>query len=90
MIVFIDFFTKWTEIYPAPNHTRERVIHFLVDEWIKHNGCPAVIHTDNGPELVSYMIRNCYKMNGIKQVLSTAYHSQSLGVVERVNGLNLL
>ena len=33
------------------------------------------------------MIRNCYKTNRIKQVLSKTYHSQSLGVVGRVNGI---
>ena len=89
MVVFIDFFTKWVEIYPAQNHTARTIVKLLCHGWIRHNGVPEIIHTDNGPELVDHMMEEAHRSLEIKGVLSTAYHSQSLGVVERLNGTTI-
>ena len=92
MVVIVDFFTKYVHIYPCPNHKALTVLRCLSDGWIAEHGVPAVIHTDNGPELVGQILSQAYRFAGISRVLSTAYHAQSLGTVERVNGtvVNLL
>ena len=85
MIVLIDFFTKYMKVFAKRDHTAKTVI-WCIKDWVSDNGVPQLIHTDNGPELIGTMLQEYKRDQGIATILSTAYHSQSLGVVERVNG----
>ena len=48
ILVVSDYFTKLTELYPLPNIKASTVADYLFRGWIKHYGCPRVIHSDQG------------------------------------------
>ena len=53
IVVVCDYFTKWVEAYPVPNHTALTVADKLVTEFISSFGVPLEIHTDQGREFES-------------------------------------
>jgi hypothetical protein len=57
---------------------------FYRDVWKLH-GLPLEVRSDRGPQFASEFKRELYRLLGIKQSLSTAYHPQTDGQTERVN-----
>jgi hypothetical protein len=84
VLVIQDYFSKWVEIYPIPNHTAETVAKCVVN-YICHYGCPERLHSDRGTELTSYLFRNLCKLFNIKKTYTTSYCPWSDGGVERMN-----
>ena len=81
LIVLCDYFTKWSEAYPVPNHTALTV----VNEYISRFGVPKQIHSDQGREFESELfLVLCVKL-GIQKTRTTTYRPQSYGLVERNN-----
>ena len=64
----------------------------LVNEFICRLGVPDTIHTDQGRNFESKLIKELCQMLGIKKTRTTPYHPQSDGMVERFNRtlLNML
>ena len=83
-IVFMDYLTKWPEVFPVPNQTAETIARALV-EVISHHGVPAKLLSDRGASFLSDVLQEVYKLLGIKKVNTSAYHPQSDGLVERFN-----
>ena len=82
ILVFIDHFTKWPVIIPAPAITAEHFVKYFHDYWVTQFGCPRRLLTDGGPQFVADITREfCSKYN-IDKTVSTAYHPQSNGVAE--------
>ena len=46
-------------------------------------GCPRIIHTDQGSNFLSQIMKIFCQISKIRQVRSTAFHPQSLGALER-------
>jgi hypothetical protein len=85
IIVAMDYLTKWPEAKPVPAATAEQVATFLYDDIIGRHGCPAKILSDRGTHFKNQMIAHLLKKFQIKQLLSTPYHPQTNGLVERFN-----
>ena len=83
-IVFMDYLTKWPEVFPVPNQTAETIARALV-EVISRHGVPAKLLSDRGANFLSDILQEVYKLLGIKKVNTSAYHPQSDGLVERFN-----
>ena len=83
-IVFMDYLTKWPEVFPVPNQTAETIAQALV-EVISRHGVPAKLLSDRGANFLSDILQEVYKLLGIKKVNTSAYHPQSDGLVERFN-----
>ena len=85
ILVVSDYFTKWTQAIPLPDHTALTVADALVVEVFLKFGTPRLIHSDQGAEFQSELIRELCRILEIKQTRTAPYHPQSDGQVERFN-----
>eukprot|EP00731_Ephydatia_muelleri_P028382 Em0020g26a len=92
ILVIADYFTKWSEAYPIPNMEAITVAKCLVNEFICRFGVPEQLHSDQGRNFESKVIKNICDLLQIRKTRTSPYHSQSDGLVERFNRtlLNLL
>lgn len=81
LITYIDHFSRWCEAYPVPEIGSKDVARTLLD-FTSRFGCPAVILTDKGTNLISESMQSLYRSLGIKKVQTTAYHPQGNGMLE--------
>ena len=85
VVVVCDYFTKWVEAYPVPNHTALTVADKLVTKFISRFGIPLEIHTDQGREFESNLFSRLAELLQIKKTRTAPYRTQSDGLVERFN-----
>jgi transposase InsO family protein len=85
IIVAIDYFTKWPEAKAVPEATASQVVQFIYEEIICRHGCPMKILTDRGTHFNNQMVNELMSKFEIKHLLSTPYHPQTNGLVERFN-----
>lgn len=85
ILVVSDYFSKWVEAYSMPDQTTETVTGIFVREWIARYGCPTYLHTDNGANLESAIMKSVCELLGIVKTHTVSRHPQSDGQVERFN-----
>src|SRR5687767_10116256 len=85
IIVAIDYLTKWTEAKALKEATAEKTVEFIYKEIICRYGCPKVILTDRGTHFKNKMVQDLCEKFEIKHKLSSPYHPQTNGLVERMN-----
>merc|ERR1711893_224186 len=85
ILVVMDYFTKWVEIFPMRDQTAETVAAVLVDEVFSRMGCPIELHSDQGSNFKSKLMTEVYRLMGIKKTQTTPYHPRGDGMVERMN-----
>jgi hypothetical protein len=85
VLVISDYFTKWTEAFALPNHQAMTVADVLVTEIFLRFGVPMVLHTDQGPEFRSDLMKGISELLEIRMSKTAPYHAQSDGQVERFN-----
>ena len=81
-IVFMDYLTKWPEVFPAKDQSAYTITKTLVEKVIPRHGVPAQLLSDRG---AAELLAEVYRLMGMKKVNSTAYHPQTNGLVERFN-----
>ena len=64
----MDYFTKWVEAYPAADQTAETIVHLLVDNIVCCHGVPAELLFDQGPNLLSELMRQTCAALGMSKV----------------------
>ena len=84
LLVLQDYFTKWAEAIPMPNQTAECIAGILIDLFSRF-GIPEILHSDQGANFESTMIRRVCAAFGVLKSRTTAYHPQGDGMVERFN-----
>ena len=84
LLVVQDYFTKWVEAIPLPDQTAARITGELVKLFTTY-GCPDILHSDQGRNFESTILRSTLKELGILKSRTTAYHPQGDGMVERFN-----
>jgi len=85
VIVVGDYFTKWMEAYPVPNHKAETVATTLVDNFFCRFGIPQSLHSDQGRDFESKLFQEMCQLLDIDKTRTTPWHPQSDGMVERFN-----
>ena len=75
-----------------PNMEAITVARIFVNEFICRFGVPEQLHTDQGRNFESALLKEICKLLGITKTRTTPYHPQSNGMIERFNGtiLNML
>lgn len=85
IVVATEYLTKWPEARAIPNAKAVSVVSFFYEDIICRHGCPKEILTDRGTHFVNEMLNSLCDKFGVKHKLSTAYHPQTNGLVERFN-----
>jgi hypothetical protein len=85
IVVATDYLTKWPEARAIPDQKASTVSAFFYEDIICRHGCPKELLTDRGSHFVNEILRSLCQELGVKHKLSTSYHPQTNGLVERFN-----
>lgn len=84
MCVVMDYFSKWPEAKPIRKKNAEEVAQFLY-ELICRFGCVNIQINDQGREFCNQVASELHGLTGVHQRVTSAYHPQANGLVERAN-----
>ena len=92
ILVVANYFTCWAEAFPLPNQEADTVAAKLVDEVFLRFSVPEQLHSDQGRQFESQLIKEVCKLLKVEKTRTTPYHPQGDGLVERFNQtlLNML
>ena len=79
-----DYFSKWPEAKAIPTKEARHVAEFLYTLFMRHGFCPCVI-SDQGREFCNQITDCLFELTGTEHRVTSAYHPQSNGLVERFN-----
>ena len=85
VLVAADYFTKWVEVYAIPNQEAITVAKKLTDEMFCRFSPPEQLHSDQGRQFESELMKEICKLLNIRKTQTTPYHPQCDGLVERFN-----
>ena len=85
IVVVIDYFTKWPEAFALPNQEASTIARALIDGFFSRFGVPLELHSDQGRNFESNLLRECCELLGIRKTRTTPLHPESDGMVERFN-----
>ena len=85
LLTIVDRSTRWLEAIPLQSTTATAVADALVSGWIARFGVPAELTSDRGVQFSSEVWAILMSRLGIRHHLTTAYHPQSNGMVERTH-----
>lgn len=84
IIVAVEYYTRWVEAWAVPDRTAKTTAKFLMEEVIARFGRPEELITDNGSEFQGPFHRLMRKWDIVHR-LTSPYHPQANGLVERTN-----
>ena len=85
ILMLVDQFTKWLECWPLSNQTAEIIVKKVVKDFISHFGVPLKIHSDQGKNFDSSLVKSVCDLLEITKTQTTPYRPSSNGQVERYN-----
>ena len=84
IVVIVDNFTRWTELYAARTATAEAATESLLS-FIKTFGQPQELVSDNGPQYVAKIVAQLVAILGVERVHLVPYSHEQNSIVERAN-----
>lgn len=84
LLVFVDYFSRWVELFPMRNATAPAIAEILRKEVLTRWGVPDYILSDRGTQFVSALFNELCGKWSVTHKLTTAYHPQT-NMTERVN-----
>ena len=85
VLAMTDAFTKYAEIVAIPNKQDTTVADAIFPKWICRYGCPAIMHTDLGKELIKKFSTELYEKLQIRGSKTTSAHPQCNSQAEVCN-----
>ncbi|XP_049331323.1 retrovirus-related Pol polyprotein from transposon opus [Astyanax mexicanus] len=85
VLVITDVFSKFTQAFPTQDQRASTVAHILVEKWFYVYGVPQRIHSDQGRNFESDLLKSLCKIYDVKKSRTTPYHPQGNGQCERFN-----
>ncbi|XP_033182627.1 uncharacterized protein LOC113168680 [Anabas testudineus] len=74
ILVLTDHFTKFAVAIPTPNQKAKTVAKCLWNDFMVHYGIPERLHSDQGPDFESKVIKELCEVTEIKKTRTTPYH----------------
>lgn len=71
-MVFVDYLTKWPEVFATPDQSTLTIAKLLVENVVCRRGVPIELLLDRGAAFLSQMIQEVYEVLGVKKVNTTA------------------
>jgi len=83
LLIAMDYFTKWPEVYAIPNQEASTVANALVTNFFCRFGVPMKLHSDQGRNFKSRLMQEVLERLRVNKTRMTPLHPQSDGMVER-------
>ena len=84
-IVFMDYLTKWPEVFATSNQTAETIARLFVEHIVARHGVPERLLSDRGQNFLSRLVTEVCQLLGSSKVNTSGYHPQCDGLVEKFN-----
>ena len=85
LLVMVDFATRYPEAVALKSVEAESVAEGLIEMWTRVGG-PKEMLTDRGSQFVGGVMSQVRELLNVKGLVTTPYHAQCNGLVERMNG----
>ena len=85
VLVLTDVFSKFTQAIPTRNQQAGTVAKVLVHKWFQRYGVPQKIHSDQGRDFESKLVKSLCELYGIKKTRTTIYHPCGNAQCKRFN-----
>jgi transposase InsO family protein len=84
-MTIVDRTTRWVEAVPLKGISAEACIEAFMSHWIARFGVPETVTSERGSQFSSFAWSLFCDLLGVRHAMTTAYHSQANGMVERVH-----
>ena len=85
ILTIIDRTTRWLEAVPLKDMTASTCSAAFMSSWVARFGVPATLTSDRGTQFSSATWQQLCSRLGIQHIMTTSYHPQANGMVERVH-----
>ena len=86
IVMLVDHGSKWPEAFPVDKVNATVIANLLYSHVVCRYGAPCELLSDRGSNFLSRVVTKFCTLFDIKPVHTTAYHPQTNGLVERMNG----
>jgi transposase InsO family protein len=85
ILTMVDRTTRWLEAVPLKSISATSCVEAFLSSWVARFGVPATLTSDRGTQFASATWASFCSKLGTRHVMTTAYHPQANGLVERTH-----